>query len=307
MATGTYTDIFTVSTPGDTTTNVITVDTSDLATYDQTSKELTLVISLPGNTSAASISITWTVFLEDECWSEVLTAPTFSPKYTFDLWEPVDISFAAPTSNITKSCGTAVYTLKDDQGNTVTTPYAANGTPAIAGTPSDLADVGDRLYYVTAQDDFKSIDSAQFEIYIFNPCWRTEFVLDHNINALATISTTVKKPDPQVTVTFTEFEDDESQIYGTGADKCGARVYSIAHNDGVTDVSGFLTLSGRTLTIATTDDSLAGTTYPIVLTMSLAEYTNVTATVAFTAEIDPCSIISITAPASPSDVYYIVE
>ena len=70
MSAGLYTtDIFSVSTPGDTTANVITVDTADLATYDQTNKVLTLVISLPQNSGATSITISWTVYLQSECHS----------------------------------------------------------------------------------------------------------------------------------------------------------------------------------------------------------------------------------------------
>lgn len=308
MSAGLYTtDIFSVSTPGDTTANVITVDTADLATYDQTNKVLTLVISLPQNSGATSITISWTVYLQSECHSAQLTAPTFNAKYTLDLWDAHSIGFSDLGRNITKDCGSAQYSLKDQAGSLVTDIYSIVGT-AIVGTPTDLANVGDSIYYVTAQDgSYNSIDSAQFEIYIYNPCWRTEFVLDHNINALSKISTTVKKPDPQETVTFDEFKDDESVTYGNGVDKCGARVYSIAHTDGVTDISGFLTLSGRTLTIATTDDSLAGTNYSITLTMSLTgDYANVTASVTFTAEIEPCVLISITPPAAPSNVYYIV-
>jgi len=58
-----------------------------LATYDQTEKELTLVISLPQNGASTPITVTWTVYLQDECWSADLTAPTMQSEYIVDLWD----------------------------------------------------------------------------------------------------------------------------------------------------------------------------------------------------------------------------
>ena len=81
---------------------------------------MTLEISLPQNSGFTPISITWTVYLQDECWSADLTAPTFDAKYTFDLWDDHAVTFSDVGRNITKDCGSSVYTLKDQSGNTVT-------------------------------------------------------------------------------------------------------------------------------------------------------------------------------------------
>ena len=59
------------------------------------------------------------------------------------------------------------------------------------------------------------------------------------------------------------------------------------------------------LTLSTLLDSDIGI-YPIILTMSLVDYTSITTTIEFSAVISPCEIISITATSSPANVVYIV-
>lgn len=87
MAAGTYdTNIFTLTTTTDPPTNTISINTIDYS-YDLSVIELTFTASTPQNTQSTPISTTWTVYIQNECWSADLTAPVIAPYTTFDLWD----------------------------------------------------------------------------------------------------------------------------------------------------------------------------------------------------------------------------
>ena len=112
------------------------------------------------------------------------------------------------------------------------------------------------------------------------------------------MTTTVKSPDAPVIVTFADYLDTASQTYGDGQDRCGARIYTIVEQDVNDDVSAFFSYTGQTLTLQSTQDADIGT-YPMVLTVSLADYPGITATVNFNVIVGACEIRTIITPASP--------
>jgi len=104
--------------------HTITINTSNLGTYDKTSKVLTLTMTLPENAGQTPIVNTFTVYLQDECWSNVLTKPSIPSTLTVPLWSTEERNLgAAVATNSTKDCGATTYTLKDEGGTTVSDPF----------------------------------------------------------------------------------------------------------------------------------------------------------------------------------------
>jgi len=96
--------------------------------------------------------------------------------------------------------------------------------------------------------------------------------------------------------------DTASQTYGDGFDICGARTVSIAHNDGSTDITGFLSESSGVLTLSTTDLTIVGNSYLIKVTVTLDSYPARPAfEKTFTATINACIITAITPTAAITD------
>lgn len=80
--------------------------------------------------------------------------------------------------------------------------------------------------------------------------------------------------------------------------QCDAYVYTLAHQDGSTDISGFLSVdSNGLITLETNDPSLASSNaIPVVMTVGfndLSESAGITLTKQFNVFIDPCVLISI--------------
>ena len=101
--------------------------------------------------------------------------------------------------------------------------------------------------------------------------------------------------------TFTAYTDSVSTAsIAYGANNCGVPTYEIKMSDGTTAVPGYLTLSGTTLTVTTTDSAHIGV-HNIQLQVKLATY-SITHTESFTVTITEC-VPSITAPTLVNQAY----
>jgi len=133
-------------------------------------------------------------------------------------------------------------------------------------------------------------------VVISDPCFATTITDTQTITNLAT---TVKGASDSTT--FTAYTDSVSTSTSAfGANNCGVPTYEIKMSDGTTAVPGYLTLSGTTLTVTTTDPTHIGV-HNIQLQVKLTPF-SITHTESFTVTITEC-VPSITAPTLVNQPY----
>ena len=143
-----------------------------------------------------------------------------------------------------------------------------------------------------------SANSNQITVTISNPCASTTIT---DTQTIPQLTTTVK--GTAGTHTFTAYTDSVSTTTNTngfGANNCGVPTYTITMSDGTTAVPGYLTLSGTTLTLSTTDAQYIGT-HNIKLHVTLTEF-SITHTEDFSVVINECVPV-IPAPTLTAQTY----
>jgi len=164
----------------DSTTGVVTINTSDAA-YNGLTKDLVLTITSSLSTDpAASASSTFTISFVDECAAVTVTAPSFATT-TYaaeEMWNPMSFTFSAATESL-GTCGAFTYTFKsvDTAKQADTDAIFSIATLTASGTALDKTKwIGTFSFYVTATlDGYPTItgDSNQITVTIADPCTAT--------------------------------------------------------------------------------------------------------------------------------------
>ena len=229
----------------------------------------------------------------------VISATSFSP----DIWDDVDIAWTLATSTL--SCGTITYTLRDASDDSEVTDAAftlTDGNLAISGSETGLSYVtSPKTYYIEAVNTVGGVTEVteDFTITFVNPCLTSTITND----GLSAMSVTVFGASDTQSVPATDSASEE--YFDGGAAKCGARAFVLSHTDGSTDVSGFISMSGGVITLATNDLALEGTSWPLQVVVSLPSYPEVApVTKLFTATIGVCIVTSVIPPTNPGPQSY---
>lgn len=126
--------------------------------------------------------------------------------------------------------------------------------------------LGPKRYYLTAYNGaYEVLDSAELLIVFVDPCLSTSFVDDHSISTMSTV------PYGDAVTQTVYYDDYVSLSLASEGYGCSPYYYTLAHQDGSTDVSAFISIDSTTgvITLQTDDPSYASIApYPIRVTVT---------------------------------------